>query len=549
MVRFQRPQAFHSSVWRRKDCCVLSSRLFSTESTSRKGEQLRVAVVGGGAAGLSAALHLAPLVESGCLASPIDVYDAGRPRRSIGVGIWSSAIDPFHQNPRISHQMAYNLMTDNGSWLGDVGYRTPSGAWLMKSHLPVSESESATTSMPALLFLREHDMLDALRKAVHWEEHQGTIQVHSEGNKTRVMGVEEDAAQPWSARLLLANDRLSETDYHLIIAADGTHSVLRQMYGGHQSHSRILTGAGALPSPIDLPSQQSTNMDSAWNESQQREAVGLQDRKYTVFRGNSPLSSADIRDESLQQGVSFQTWGMGRSMRFATVPMRYPGSMQTTEERQVWFITIDDDEIVGEPDPLRRRTMLLEAFADWHDPIRKIVEATPPDEILMERAIAHSHSLGPVLNFNRVVEQMRGVRPPNSGKGPCIIYLGDAYMTVDPILAQGFTVAMEGAYDLRASVSAACVPSKNNSTAFDPQRLRKELKTRGDKRIDRIICLLRVTELVQALGQPSGGTLSGAINMKLLRPLTRLIPNFVKKPIFDAVLKYSLGLLGKRKSA
>jgi len=59
--------------------------------------------------------------------------------------------------------------------------------------------------------------------------------------------------------------------------------------------------------------------------------------------------------------------------------------------------------------------------------------------------------------------------------------------------------------------------------------------------MDRLICLLRATELVQSLGQPSGGTISGTFNTKMLRPLTRLTPNFIKRPVFDAVLKYSLG--------
>jgi hypothetical protein len=53
---------------------------------------------------------------------------------------------------------------------------------------------------------------------------------------------------------------------------------------------------------------------------------------------------------------------------------------------------------------------------------------------------------------------------------------------------------------------------------------------------------LRATELVQTLGQPRGGTIGGFLNTHILRPLTKLIPNIMKKPIFDAVLNYSLGL-------
>ena len=536
--------------------------LSTSSSSSSVGEQLRVAVVGGGTAGLSTALHLAPLVEAGLVASPVDVYDAPPPQtltstdrssssssrssgstgRNIGVGIWSTALDPFLGTGRQSHHMVYQEMTAAGRWVGDVGYRTPSGHWLMTSHLPTNEQEAAEMGMPALLFLREKDMMRSLQKAVHLEELRGMIRMHRDGRKTRVTGLYQQSSRPWSTQLVLNDgDLLSERDYHLIIAADGTHSIIRRDYGGRDLFRRIrLTGTSALPSPIELPpssSTPSTQQAASWDEARRQEEVGLQDRKYTVFRGNANMPKED--------GVAFQTWGVGRSMRFATVPMLYPGpnnGNHKREERQVWFITIDDDDISSEPDSSKRRQMLLETFRDWHDPICRTVEATPPEEILMERAIAHRHCTGPVLAFNKVVRQMNGVRPPNSGEGPCVVFVGDAYMTVDPILAQGFTVAMEGAYALRRSVEQSCIPyAQDSSLAFDPYLLRKSLRRRHEARMDRLVCLLRVTELVQALGQPTGG-LGGLFNTKLLRPLLRLIPNVIKAPVFNSVLKYSLGL-------
>jgi 2-polyprenyl-6-methoxyphenol hydroxylase-like FAD-dependent oxidoreductase len=123
--------------------------------------------------------------------------------------------------------------------------------------------------------------------------------------------------------------------------------------------------------------------------------------------------------------------------------------------------------------------------------------------------------------------------------------MGDAYMTVDPILAQGFTLAMEGASVMRRTVEQSCVPFEKEPTlAFDPYKLRTEFQERHDARTDRLVCLLRATELVQALGQPTGA--AGAFNTKVLRPIVRLLPNFIKAPIFDAVLKYSLGLSQRR---
>lgn len=558
---------------------------FTSSSSSYrnfKGEKLRVAVVGGGCAGLSSALHLAPLVEQGLIAGPVDVFvDDAAAARDIGVGIWSTALEPFRNRGcnrhsstvRASHELVYRSMTA-GTWLSQVGYRTPDGAWLMKSKLPANEAELDAGDMPALLFLREKDMLESLLKAVHLEEHLGTIQVHRSAG--RVEGLYEESSQPWSTNLLLRNKNqqtqvegsigitdqhnnstLSARDYHLIIAADGMNSVLRRTYSGYESATRRLTGTSALPSPIELPdshgpsstnhySHSSSATAQGWDKTQHQEAVGLQDRHYTVFRGNAIGTRKDFG----QEGISFQTWGTGHSMRFATVPMLCP-TVKGREERQVWFITIDDDKISNETDLVKRRDMLLEAFRDWHDPIRQIVLATPPDEILVERAIAHRHCMGPVLSFNtNVVQHLRGRRPPSSGEGPCIVCVGDAYMTVDPILAQGFTFAMEGAASLRKSVEQSfSVDNKETKNdldpelAFDPIQLRRELETREVVRMDRLICLLRATELVQALGQPSGNTtLSGIFNTKLLRPLTRLTPNFIKRPIFDAVLKYSLGL-------
>jgi 2-polyprenyl-6-methoxyphenol hydroxylase-like FAD-dependent oxidoreductase len=429
--------------------------------------------------------------------------------------------------------------------------------------------------MPSLLFLRERDLLTSLLEAAHWEQHLGTVLVHRDSDKMRVVGLEEDSSQPWSARLVLERGEMTPRDYHLVVAADGTGSLLRQRYGGHQdpANARILTGtakmgsflgaaagagsstASSLSSPNDLP-----QMSSTWSQMQQEEAVGLQDRKYTVFRGNSPLLNSEtgvsVPGKSSRTGgggpVSFQTWGEGRNMRFATVPMSYPVGIhqsQHREERQVWFITIDDDRIAAEADPLRRRTLLLEAFRNWHDPIRRIVEATPPDSILMERAVAHRHSMAPVVSLNRLLEKARGRRPPSSGEGPCLAFVGDANMTVDPILAQGFTVAMEGAHGLAGAVRSACVPCPEDpAVAFHPRLLRQELQARYESSVDRIICLLRATELVQALGQPAGGTVSGFLHTRILRPLVWALPNAIKAPVFDATLKYSLGVLGKSRA-
>jgi 2-polyprenyl-6-methoxyphenol hydroxylase-like FAD-dependent oxidoreductase len=509
-------------------------------STKSKGERMRVAIVGGGVSGLSSALHLAPLVAQGYISGPIDVFDTSKkPGREVGVGIWSTALDPFHKNTSVdSHQLVYRDMTQQGTFVRDVGYRTPKGHWLAQSRL---EGE-----LPDLLFLRETDLLKALRKAVHLEEQRGTVVLHT--GKT-VDSVGEESPEPWSAPLLLGDSKTkTPRDYHLIVAADGTNSALRKMYGGHICKRGTLAGdAPPMSSPLDLPKYDYDAVKDNWHVTGQAEATSTQDRQYTVFRGNAPLSSND----TIGENKSFQTWGEGRSMRFATVPMMYPTSNGQKEERQVWFITINDDEITSEPDPTKRRDLLLQAFDGWHDPIRQLVEATPPDDILMERAVAHKHTMSPVANFNSVVQQMRKKQPPTSGNGPAIVFVGDAFMTIDPILAQGFTIGMEGAAGLATCLEAthkAPPRPEYPKLSFDPYVLRNELKLRHDNRIHRLICLLRATELVQALGQPTTGTLSGIISRDIIRPLMRLTPGFIKTPVFDFMLKYSLGSPQRRTS-
>lgn len=228
-------------------------------------------------------------------------------------------------------------------------------------------------------------------------------------------------------------------------------------------------------------------------------------------------------------------------MRFATVKMGCPTKerLGKPDEKQVWFITIDDNEIVSEPNPQKRKEMLLDAFSKWHQPICEMVEATPADEILAERAMAHRHSVAPVDDMNDLLKRIRGKRPPSSQRGPAMIFIGDAFMTVDPILAQGFSVGMEAAADFPSSIETSCVHYEN--LLFDPYLLRKELKSRHDRRVDRLVCLLRATEIVQALGQPRDGTLTGFLAKRVIRPSMRITPNFVKMAIFNAMLRYSLG--------
>lgn len=59
----------------------LPARAFSSNDAANNiddtsNDQLRIAIVGGGASGMTAALHLAPLVAAGLIQGPIDVYES-----------------------------------------------------------------------------------------------------------------------------------------------------------------------------------------------------------------------------------------------------------------------------------------------------------------------------------------------------------------------------------------------------------------------------------------------------------------------------------------
>jgi len=110
-------------------------------------------------------------------------------------------------------------------------------------------------------------------------------------------------------------------------------------------------------------------------------------------------------------------------------------------------------------------------------------------------------------------------------------------MTVDPVLAQGITISMEDAAIIAKSIERA------STQGSDPflGALRKELIFhRHPEKVKRLTCLLRATELVQNLAQPSG-VFAGFISLSVVRPLMKYVSSSFKERIFQRVLKYSLG--------
>ena len=582
---------------------------------------MRVAIVGAGASGLSVALHLSPLVSKGLLHT-VDVYEAspanavhphcianassasstdnnsvdenfhpgsGSTGRPIGVGIWSTALRPFAFTGWPSHARLLRQLERCGKYVGQVGYKTPSGSWLARSELDEGGVDPTRDNTdPSLLFLRESDLLVALRDAAKAEEELGHIQIrygsddsdsntngNNDNGSTKVQSIVTHSDGVSGSLVFQDGSRTDkQTPYHLIISAEGMSSNLRSEYAGRnvRSMTQLSTGMSSLgggKSKGGGGGGVSSELREAWEEDVQASINTVEDRGYTVFRGNSPLTD----EEAEMEGISFQTWGVGRSMRFAAVGMSAPSPSGGEEvESQVWFATTNDRSIASIADPDERRERLADHFRSWHDPVARLIESTPSGDILVERGVAHRHSTRPVFDLAAIIEHERRVeerakakergqeyREPSKtvdhdGPGPVLVFVGDASMTVDPVLAQGFTIGMEAAADLAQTLQKCAGPdfaidisesseedNGSQKLLFDPERLRFELKERHHRRYDRMMALLRATELVQALAQPSG-PFSSFLTRFFIRPAMQLTPNFAKKPCFDFMLRYSLGL-------
>lgn len=539
-------------------------RMFASNQNSVKN--LRVAIVGGGASGLSTALQLAPLVESGIISKPIDVYEksqeyehkkslteygSGQHGRDIGVGIWSTALQGF-KSSRESHQTLLKSLEHMGSYVDKVGYRVPNGKWLTKTKLDINGPTDLNTpdSSPSLLFIQENDFLSSIKNAALIEqEKNGTIKLHSSKDGKANVGEilltkNENDDGMLDGILKFQNGSISSNSYNMIIGADGMNSNLRKNYAGYESliekwkktSTKVGEGDEAL---VDL---------SKWQHDQLEEKHSFENRKYLVFRGNSPLTS----EEADIDGYSFQTWGEGKNMRFASVLMSRPKDAQgqgASEriEQQVWFATIADDvnPNVSSMSASERKEFILHHFSNWHGPIKELIETTPEDSILVEKGLAHKHSLQPVLDLSEVLkykeiiklDKEKSVTVP-SGKGPIFLLKGDAYMTIDPVLAQGFTVAMEGATDLAQTLSS--IKKDDQDGYIELESLRKALISFNDRRLDRLMVLIRSTELVQAMAQP-GSDFTAMLTKYIIRPFFSVIPSSIKEAAFSTIMRYSVG--------
>lgn len=390
--------------------------------------KLKVAIIGGGPAGLCAALHLAPLVSNGIIQAPIDVYEAKsscldtqEQTDTIGVGLWSTAIVPFltsHANSYGEHRPSYQLLLQQlvsvGCFVANVGYRTSNGSWItqttLSSHnLLAYNNGNSDLQQPFLLFLQRHSLLKAFCDAISIEEQQQTIHMHY-GHKVQSI---TQCGEDYEATLSFVKEQLTDKTekttkpYNLIIVAEGMNSNLRKKYSTH------INDNSTKQQQQHNDAKQDTQISSTWSYNRD-----IEDRGYYVFRANTTLYSGTSLD-------SFQTWGETNSMRFAVVPCSIlPNSnrscnslsvgsaaasqqiehLQPIQEGYTWFFTTNDASVTDANihSYKDRKDRIVDSLRHWHDPIGELIQSTRPQDIIMERAVAHRTSASALgANFER----------------------------------------------------------------------------------------------------------------------------------------------------
>lgn len=131
-----------------------------------------------------------------------------------------------------------------------------------------------------------------------------------------------------------------------------------------------------------------------------------------------------------------ETWGRGAE--FGMLPLR--------DGRVYWFATANLPEGDRATD---EHAEVLRRFGDWHDPIRAVVDATPPDAVLR-------HDIYDLA-----------IPLPRFGRGR-VALLGDAAHAQTPNLGQGACQALEDAVTLAALVRGGDVES--GLAGYDAQR-------------------------------------------------------------------------------
>lgn len=478
-----------------------------------------------------------------------------------------------------------------GRYIGPVGYRTVDGSFLARSSLPRYENEYQCDDNddsnfdkygginPGLLFVSEGELISALARGGNNNNNNMLNIVYNcevedvilSGDEYKLQftntknnnndGLQKDCSEEESSSLSSPSP-----GYDMIIVADGAFSKIRR------NNKR------------QFPA---TTTSTAYNMS----AYGIEDRGYTIFRGNASLSDYHHNHKhnhnhnhehkhkheqistNYSNGASFQTWGDGQCMRFAACPMMTDADAAAGRYRYVWFATMettehdldldhnnnnnlnsnsssydDDDSTKCYNNAANKKELLLNKFGDWHDPIGELIRSTAEDAILCERAIGHldvHNNVHHALDLHLHSPTCTAMHS-NSANDPILVFAGDADYCIDPVLAQGFSIGLEDAASI-GSLVRRCAEAAVSKNEFLVQA-RGEVHEWNKRKETRLKRVLNATALVQILAQPGGGDGDGAallLRSKMVqwtRKCMRVTPDFVMTPAFDAMMRYSVGL-------
>eukprot|EP01036_Dinobryon_divergens_P025459 gene25459-34009_t len=366
------------------------------------------------------------------------------------------------------------------------GYRAVNGDWLAQPQQKLSE---ITSGSPALGFVRSDILESALDLAL---EKQVNVRVL---DGAMVTGITTQANGSSEVEVRVKTDDGEQTlTAQLLIAADGMESRVRGWTGLHRPEN------------------------------------DLQYRGYQVYRG---VSAEPISD-------AFQTWGP--HCRFAAVPVKVEGGSTSTEysNGSAWFAAIagprshhqpsSSSDAVAMDYPFRNGGVsvsestlkdLRNRFRNWHHPIENILARSDLTSLSVTCALASPTTL------------WKGEETSGATNGP-VFFVGDARVTLDPILAQGAGMAVEDAAELSKAIYASLIQKGDGdcSTAVDWS---SALKRYHRSRVNRTLRLQILSDVAQVVGNlPSGSLLS------LRDELLKRLPQRVTGNLFNWVLHKSV---------
>jgi 2-polyprenyl-6-methoxyphenol hydroxylase-like FAD-dependent oxidoreductase len=227
-----------------------------------------------------------------------------------------------------------------------------------------------------------------------------------------------------------------------------------------------------------------------------------------VYSGKTCLSAVvdvaatDLPFETLGRSVGHWHLGIrpGAPLRFAAIPLR--------DSRLFWFATLQAPRnLNGSPRAKPLQACMAADFAQWHDPIPRLISAHRPEEDLLCEAVMELSEPLPAWSRGRAV------------------LLGDACAPLSHNLAQSASVAIEGALLL----ATALARNLDSASSLTEPSLLTALAQYEDALRDRVQACRTVTGFTKMLAA-----------MPEISNFMQFVPHPLNGWVFDTFLNYSL---------